>query len=201
MNKNKLATLTATLAAVIFSLSACAPQLRVTLLPQADGSASAVTLQTAKASATIDQPYVQGKVGAGSSISTAQSSAEEVAQNYAQVLALKPAAGYRYTLNFLIGSTDLVPESQALLPQIQAQAKAMEGGEIIIVGHTDRVGDAAQNDRLSRERALALRQVFIDQGFAAFRVRAVGRGEREPIVPTADEVAEAANRRVEISVR
>ena len=31
--------------------------------------------------------------------------------------------------------------------------------------------------------------------------RAVGRGEREPIVPTADEVAEAANRRVEILVR
>jgi len=48
---------------------------------------------------------------------------------------------------------------------------------------------------------LALRQVFVDEGFAAYRVRAVGRGERDPIVPTADEVAEAANRRVEILVR
>ena len=188
-------------AAAVLLLGACAPQLRVTLLPQPDGSASAVTLQTAKASATIDQPYEQGKVGVGSGIRTAQSSAEAVAQDYGQVLALKPAAGQPYTLNFVMGSTDLLPESQALLPQILAQAKATAGGEIIIVGHTDRVGDAVHNDQLSRERALALRQVFVDAGFAAYRVRAVGRGEREPIVPTADEVAEAANRRVEILVR
>ena len=189
------------LSAAVLLLSACAPQLRVTLLPQPDGSASAVTVQTAKASATINQPYEQGKVGVGSSIRTAQSSAEAVAKDYAQVLALQPAAGQRYTLHFVMGSTDLVAESQALLPQILARAKNTEGGEIIIVGHTDRVGDAALNDHLSRERALALRQVFVDEGFAAYRVRAVGRGERDPIVPTADEVAEAANRRVEILVR
>ena len=189
------------LSAAVLLLSACAPQLRVTLLPQPDGSASAVTVQTAKASATINQPYEQGKVGVGSSIRTAQSSAEAVAKDYAQVLALQPAAGQRYTLHFVMGSTDLVAESQALLPQILARAKNTEGGEIIIVGHTDRVGDAALNDHPSRERALALRQVFVDEGFAAYRVRAVGRGERDPIVPTADEVAEAANRRVEILVR
>ena len=189
------------LSAAVLLLSACAPQLRVTLLPQPDGSASAVTVQTAKASATINQPYEQGKVGVGSSIRTAQSSAEVVAKDYAQVLALKPATGQRYTLHFVTGGTDLVAESQAVLPQILARAKNTEGGEIIIVGHTDRVGDAALNDHLSRERALALRQVFVDEGFAAYRVRAVGRGERDPIVPTADEVAEAANRRVEILVR
>ena len=189
------------LSAAVLLLSACAPQLRVTLLPQPDRSASAVTVQTAKASATINQPYEQGKVGVGSSIRTAQSSAEVVAKDYAQVLALKPATGQRYTLHFVTGGTDLVAESQALLPQILARAKNTEGGEIIIVGHTDRVGDAALNDHLSRERALALRQVFVDEGFAAYRVRAVGRGERDPIVPTADEVAEAANRRVEILVR
>ena len=43
------------LSAAVLLLSACAPQLRVTLLPQPDGSASAVTVQTAKASATINQ--------------------------------------------------------------------------------------------------------------------------------------------------
>lgn len=188
------------LLAGLLTLGACAPALRVTLLPQADGSASAVTVDTAKAQAVIDQPYAQGKVS-GNSIRAGQTNAEAVAQDYAQVLALKPAASHRYTLHFVMGSTDLVSESEALLPQILAQAKEMEGGEIIIVGHTDRVGEAAQNDRLSRERALALRQVFVEQGFANYRVRAVGRGEREPVVPTADEVAEPANRRVEILVR
>jgi outer membrane protein OmpA-like peptidoglycan-associated protein len=38
-------------------------------------------------------------------------------------------------------------------------------------------------------------------GIAADRIRVAGRGEREPLVPTADEVAEARNRRVEINVR
>jgi outer membrane protein OmpA-like peptidoglycan-associated protein len=36
---------------------------------------------------------------------------------------------------------------------------------------------------------------------AADRIRVAGRGEREPLVPTADEVAEPQNRRVEINVR
>ena len=190
----------ATVATAVLALSACAPALRVTLLPQADGSPSAVTIQTDKASATIDQPYAQGKVSS-LGIRPDQTTAEKVAQDYGQVLALQPAASQRYTLRFVTGGTELVPESQAQLPAILAQAKATEGGEIIITGHTDRVGDAAQNDRLSRQRALALRQVFVDAGFADYRVRAVGRGEREPLVPTADEVAEPANRRVEILVR
>lgn len=193
-------TFSALLLASSLSLSACAPALRVTLLPQADGSASAVTVQTDKAQAVVDKPYAQSKVGV-LGLRAGQTDAAAVAQNYPDMLALKPAASHNYTLHFVMGTTDLLPESQAMLPQILAQAQARDGGEIIITGHTDRVGDAAQNDSLSRQRALALRQVFIHAGFADYRVRAVGRGERQPVVATADEVAEAANRRVEIVVR
>ncbi len=39
------------------------------------------------------------------------------------------------------------------------------------------------------------------QGFAGDLVTAYGRGEREPVVPTADEVAESRNRRAEIIIR
>jgi outer membrane protein OmpA-like peptidoglycan-associated protein len=39
------------------------------------------------------------------------------------------------------------------------------------------------------------------QGIPADRILASGRGEREPIVPTADGVDEPRNRRVEINVR
>jgi outer membrane protein OmpA-like peptidoglycan-associated protein len=43
--------------------------------------------------------------------------------------------------------------------------------------------------------------MLIERGLDAALVRAVGRGEREPLVPTADEVGETRNRRVEITVR
>lgn len=38
-------------------------------------------------------------------------------------------------------------------------------------------------------------------GIPADRIQAAGRGEREPLVPTPDEVAEPRNRRVEVTVR
>ncbi|MFI0546139.1 MAG: OmpA family protein [Brachymonas sp.] len=199
MLMNKACRLTLLVAAT-FTLAACAPALRITLLPQPDGSASAVTVQNDKAQAVIDQPYAQGKVSS-MGIQQGKTDATAVAKTYGQVLALQPAASHRYTLHFVTGTSDLLPESQAQLPAILGQAKALDGGEIIIAGHTDRVGDAARNDQLSRERALALRQIFVAAGFADYRVRAVGRGEREPLVPTADEVDEPANRRVEIVVR
>ena len=74
------------------------------------------------------------------------------------------------------------------------------GGEIVVTGHTDRQGTVEANDQLSLQRALALRALFIERGFPPERIEAVGRGEREPLVPTADEVPEPRNRRAELLV-
>ena len=70
-----------------------------------------------------------------------------------------------------------------------------------MTGHTDRVGSVADNDRLSLQRAEAVRAMLIQRGIKASFLRAVGRGEREPLIPTADEQAEPRNRRVEVIVR
>ena len=71
----------------------------------------------------------------------------------------------------------------------------------MVIGHTDRVGSADSNDALSKNRAEAMREVLIETGVAAEMIEAVGRGERDPLVPTEDNVAEAKNRRVEINLR
>jgi outer membrane protein OmpA-like peptidoglycan-associated protein len=73
--------------------------------------------------------------------------------------------------------------------------------DVLVVGHTDKVGSDAANDLLSRQRAEVVRKALIARGIAPENVVAVGRGKREPVVPTADGVAEARNRRVEILVR
>ena len=70
-----------------------------------------------------------------------------------------------------------------------------------MIGHTDRVGTVPYNDALSLRRAERARDELVKAGVPADRIRVEGRGEREPLVATADEVAEPRNRRVEIDVR
>ena len=70
-----------------------------------------------------------------------------------------------------------------------------------MIGHTDRVGSDQQNDVLSLQRAERIRQDLVRLGMATDGIQTVGRGEREPLVPTEDEVPEPRNRRVEITVR
>ena len=73
--------------------------------------------------------------------------------------------------------------------------------ELVVIGHTDRVGRAEANDELSLRRAEAVRAMLVRAGIPAAQIETAGRGEREPLLPTADEVAEPLNRRVEINVR
>jgi outer membrane protein OmpA-like peptidoglycan-associated protein len=57
------------------------------------------------------------------------------------------------------------------------------------------------NDRLSRQRAERVRAELVRLGVDAARISVEGRGERELLVPTTDEMPEPQNRRVEVSVR
>jgi outer membrane protein OmpA-like peptidoglycan-associated protein len=50
-------------------------------------------------------------------------------------------------------------------------------------------------------RALAVRELLMQLGVAPAAIEVSGRGEREPLVPTPDGVAEERNRRVEMNLR
>jgi len=88
-----------------------------------------------------------------------------------------------------------------VVAEMRSALAALPAAEVVVTGHTDRVGSVEANDRLSLARAEAVRDLLVAAGVARSAVTAVGRGEREPAVPTADEVAEARNRRVEIKIR
>ncbi len=187
--------------AFVALLSACAPATRITLLPQPGGVPSAVVVSTSQGVQVLAQPYTVAEVSRSGNISPETTTAEAVRERHPQLLALQPPAPQRFVLQFEPGSSLLTPESQAQLPEVIARAQARAGGEIVITGHTDRQGSLEANDRLSLERAQAVRALLIERGFAAERIEAVGRGEREPVVPTADEVVEPRNRRAEVLVR
>ena len=193
---------TALLAMLLGSvLSACAPTTRVILLPQANGAPSAVAVSTARGEQVLDQPYQVANVGARGALSVDTTTAEKVREAYPRLIALQPPPPERFVLEFEPATPQLTPESQAQLDHVVARAKARPGGEIVVTGHTDRQGPLEANDALSLERAQAIRDQLIERGLRADLIEAVGRGEREPLVPTDDEVAEPRNRRAVIDVR
>lgn len=70
---------------------------------------------------------------------------------------------------------------------------------VTLVGHTDRVGTETANMRLSRRRAIAVRDYLVAKGVSPAMIRIEAAGETRSLVDTADEVADQQNRRVEMS--
>ena len=197
----RTARLLATLTACAAVLAACAPTTRVVLLPDSGGKSTAVVVRNADSEQVLGQPYATTQAREHGSLKAEASSAERVNKDYGDVIRLTPPAAATYTLQFLTGGATLTPQSQAELEAILTAAVARPGGEIIITGHTDTTGTPEANDRISQERANALRDLLVGRGFPQERIRAVGRGQRELLVQTGPGVDEAQNRRVSIVVR
>jgi OmpA-OmpF porin, OOP family len=170
------------------------------LLPQSNAP-SAVVVTTPSGSAELNTPYAATDLGRKGELTPVRSSETEVRERYPDLLRLQPPAPQRFTLNFLPGTSNLTPESSAELDTVMSAARARSGGEIVVVGHTDRQGAADANDALSLRRANAIRDLLVEKGFRGDLVAPVGRGEREPLVATEDDVPEPRNRRAEIIVR
>ena len=191
-------------AALTALLAACStPATRVVLLPQEDGSASAVVVRTAAGERVLSQPYQRATAPRGANAVPAldQANPAQVRQENAELFSLMPPPIQHYTLYFNTGGTALTAESQQLLPQLISAATARIGGDIVVIGHTDTQGAGPRNDQLSLRRAQEVRQMLVQQGFPPQRIEAAGRGERDLAVPTADEVDEPRNRRVTVEVR
>lgn len=75
----------------------------------------------------------------------------------------------------------LKPEGKARLDELAAQAKGLKLEVILAVGHTDRIGSDAYNQRLSERRAAAVKAYLIEKGIEANRIYTEGKGERQPV--------------------
>jgi len=182
-----------------FLLGGCVSE-RVVLLPPSDGRPTAVVVRDARGEVVLDKPYAGVQRRAGE-MSPVQSSPAEVEERFGAALAAQPPKPRSFTLYFAGGAEVLTAESDAELATIRHEIAGRPASEVMVIGHTDTVGGLEDNDKLSLRRAEAVRDILIAAGVPGEKIELAGRGEREPLVKSGDEVAEAKNRRVEISVR
>lgn len=191
------------LVTIALVLAGCAAKqtTQVMLLPQADGSRSAVKVQTEANSQTLAEPFQWVLLRQGEAPITDTATAAEAQRLFGPLFTAAPPAPTRSVLFFQTGGTALTADSQASLAQTLSEALGRSGAELVVTGHTDTKGSTTSNDALSLRRAQQVRDMYIERGFPSARIEAVGRGERELAFPTADDTDEARNRRVVILVR
>jgi outer membrane protein OmpA-like peptidoglycan-associated protein len=173
------------------------PNETVTVLPSADGHKGIVVVERGKEKQILDQPYATTRNGDAVEVLAAA----EVKETFSAALQALPARPAVFLLYFVTGTDELTDESKADLQRILDELKNRPLPDVYVIGHTDTVGELRGNDALSALRAQTVKGFLAGIGIPEERIQTAGRGKREPIVPTADQVDEPKNRRVEINVR
>lgn len=173
----------------------------VVVLPEADGRTGTVVVERGDERVILNEPYATSRITAGGEIRLEKLPEREVRSAFEPVVTALPARPMSFLLYFITGTDILTEASRGELERMLEELRRRPAPDIVVIGHTDRVGNDQANDELSLKRAERVKADLAAHGVAAERIRAAGRGEREPVVHTDDEVHEPLNRRVEINVR
>ncbi|HEX4764588.1 MAG TPA: OmpA family protein [Usitatibacter sp.] len=149
----------------------------------------------------IDTKYGAERISADGKVEKVTLSEDEIKSTFGPTMEALPGRPASYTLYFLEGKDELTPESKIELDKVFADLRHRPLPDIAVIGHTDTRGGLEYNDNLSRARAERMREMLVGLGIPAERIQVAGRGKRELLVPTEDNVSEPRNRRVEINVR
>ena len=102
------------------------------------------------------------------------------------------------SIQFEFDSAKLLPESRPLLENLAKAINSdkLRGFTFVVEGHTDIVGSAEYNQKLSDARALSVLAYLASKGVSKERLKALGKGSTELLMPDKPDAAE--NRRVRI---
>jgi outer membrane protein OmpA-like peptidoglycan-associated protein len=99
-------------------------------------------------------------------------------------------------IEFTSGGSAIDARSARLLDQLAETARNCPG-RVLIEGHTDNVGDAESNQRLSEARAAAVRAALVQRGLPPDRLETAGHGATKPLADNDSAAGRAANRRID----
>ncbi len=190
-------------AALAVLVTGCAHKNYVVLLDDGSGRPSAVVVTTAGGTQEITETWHGCEIEPGDVAPGAPFVVEEaeVRREFGAAIDAQPPPPVHFTLYFESDGTKLTAESEAELPRVLEAIRSRPTADASAIGHADRMGDDAYNDRLARRRAEAIRERLVAMGVAPALVEATSHGENDPLVKTPDGTAEPRNRRVEVIVR
>lgn len=114
--------------------------------------------------------------------------------------AIKKLNDYAKTILFDTGKASFKQQTYSVLQAITAILKEYPSSNFSIEGHTDSDGKDAANQKLSEDRAAAVKGYLIEKGIASSRLASAGYGESKPIDTNKTKAGKANNRRVEVKL-
>jgi outer membrane protein OmpA-like peptidoglycan-associated protein len=172
----------------------------VVLLEDLDGKTGVLEITGPQGTTRLDR-HLQTAALDGPAPRALELPAQQVEREFSEALAARVQPPEVFRLYFRTGAAALTPASERLLEEILGAARRRPAADVSIIGHTDTEGDTASNLRLGMERARWVANLLRGRGLAALEVTVASHGESNLLVPTADSVSEARNRRVEVIVR
>ncbi len=193
-----------TLLLTLSVLSACCPTgTTVVLIPDAGGKVGKVTVATRAGAALLTQAN-ESTAARRAELAPSKNtliSDNKINDMFGETLTKEPVPPVHFHFYFGSGSADLTGTVNEELAKAKAAIVGRKSCDLSVIGHSDTVGNNDTNRGLSLKRAenvaTALREIGVKDG--CFDIRYYG--ENDPAIPTADDVDEPRNRRVEVEIR
>jgi len=193
----------AALVAVVFFAGCGTKANFIVLSPAEDGSVGALEIVTDKGSQILKEDGKAVFIGDRNSLPSPPEAInkEETQLVFQDALQVHPLMPESFLLYFQFDSNELTDESKRLIHAILAAISKRQARDISVIGHTDRTGKDEYNRKLSLERAQLVYTILKGENISAEDMTILYHGEGNPLIPTADNIAEPRNRRVEVMVR
>jgi adhesin transport system outer membrane protein len=175
---------------------------RIVLLPDEDGKVGRVFVKGDKGGdVKLEKAYESSQDGCDTVVPV-QLTADDVNKRYPGLVTMLPAKARYYRINFVFGKAEVLPQSEAIFNALMEDYRKSGTPEVTIIGHADKVGDAAFNLDLSQRRAKAVYDVLTKDGAVKVtHIDQAWRGDKEPLPGTEAAKVEPRNRRVEVKIQ
>jgi outer membrane protein OmpA-like peptidoglycan-associated protein len=177
----------------VLMTSACAST-QVVLLPNPDGKAGSLVVASVKGTdpQTLDKPWqaTETSVLTGSPGTPKIMNEKDVKATFGKAIAAQPLPPVSYIMYFSQGSAELTADSKNLLLEALEAIALRSSTYVTVIGHSDSVGSAQYNDKLSARRAQAVVGAMVARGVDRKIIEVTNHGKANPLIPTPDGVPE-----------
>ncbi len=187
---------------LLLSLVLCSCSTSRVILLENNKDTNAIVIKTKSAELVLDETNTYADISSiAAPTAIKKITKEELQQSYGSLIASAPKPPINFLIYFEPSTVVMTSQSQQLFPEVHKAIEERLPCDVNIIGHADSTGSKEYNTELSLKRAKQIEHWLIKQKLDISNISVESYGEEDPLIPTADGVAEPRNRRVEILIR